>query len=209
MTLQEYHDPVAISARKRERNHLRYLKNKDRISAQNRRWEKKNPERCRAKRKRFYLRHREAILKKARQARQNSPEASRLACRKYAKSSKGIAQRKNYKKTLLCQIGNRLRNRIRSALRERDGRKAFKTQELIGCSIDFLRQHLESKFRPGMSWAIPGSFHIDHVKPIKEFDLTDPKQQKACFSYTNLQPLWATENLKKGERLWKDYSPAG
>lgn len=52
-----------------------------------------------------------------------------------------------------------------------------------------------------------GKIHIDHIKPCTSFDLADPEQQKACFHYTNLQPLWAVDNLKKGEK-WEEKKKA-
>ena len=52
-----------------------------------------------------------------------------------------------------------------------------------------------------MSWDKINLIHIDHIIPCSSFDLSDPKQQKICFHYTNLQPLWAVDNLKKGARL--------
>ena len=61
--------------------------------------------------------------------------------------------------------------------------------------------HLESLFVPGMTWDNQGEWHIDHVIPCAAFDLTDPAQQSECFHYTNLQPLWAVDNLKKAARL--------
>jgi hypothetical protein len=77
--------------------------------------------------------------------------------------------------------------------------KQSTTIELLGCSIEKLKQHLESKFKPGMSWSNYGKWHIDHIKPCARFDLSKPNEQKKCFHYTNLQPLWAEENLKKNK----------
>jgi len=57
--------------------------------------------------------------------------------------------------------------------------------------------HLESLFLPGMSWENRHLWHIDHVLPCAAFDLTNPKEQRRCFHYTNLQPLWALDNIKK------------
>jgi len=71
--------------------------------------------------------------------------------------------------------------------------------KLVGCSIDFLKQHLENKFKPGMSWKNYGKWHIDHIRPCASFDLRKPAEQKKCFHYSNLQPLWAKENLVKGK----------
>jgi hypothetical protein len=91
-----------------------------------------------------------------------------------------------------------LRARVRSAIHADCGRKAAKTMELIGCSIKQLRAHLEQQFNAGMSWGNYGDWHIDHIRPCASFDLTDPEQQRECFNYTNLQPLWAGDNMKKG-----------
>ena len=57
---------------------------------------------------------------------------------------------------------------------------------------------LEAKFKEGMTWENHGEWHIDHIKPCVSFNLLDENEQKKCFHYTNLQPLWASENLSKG-----------
>ena len=74
---------------------------------------------------------------------------------------------------------------------------------LLGCSIEHARKHLESQFREGMKWDNHGKYgwHIDHIIPCASFDLTDPEQQKKCFNYKNLQPLWWHENLSKGSKI--------
>jgi len=74
--------------------------------------------------------------------------------------------------------------------------------ELIGCSAEELVAHLEAQFTEGMTWENYGEWHVDHVRPCASFDLTDPAQQRQCFHHTNLQPLWAEENLTKGS-FWK------
>jgi hypothetical protein len=75
-------------------------------------------------------------------------------------------------------------------------------QSFLGCSISGLRVHLEKQFKPGMTWENHGyaGWHVDHIRPLASFDLRDPVQQKVCFHYTNLQPLWAPENIEKGSR---------
>jgi hypothetical protein len=99
-----------------------------------------------------------------------------------------------------------LRNRVNIAIKKQLGKKALKTIELLGCSIEECRQYLESQFQPGMNWDNHGVFgwHIDHIIPCSSFNLTDPEEQKKCFHYTNLQPLWAEENLKKRNFLTED-----
>jgi hypothetical protein len=94
------------------------------------------------------------------------------------------------------------RTRLLKALRG-VGVKAGVTLSLVGCSAAALRAHLESLWMEGMSWdnhTISG-WHIDHIRPLASFDLSDPEQQRVAFHYTNLRPLWATDNLRKGARL--------
>lgn len=91
-----------------------------------------------------------------------------------------------------------LKTRIYTILK---GKKRNMTRALIGCSPDELVAHIKSKFLPGMSWDNYGrnTWHIDHIRPCSSFNLLDPQQQKECFHYTNLQPLWAKDNLKKSD----------
>lgn len=106
------------------------------------------------------------------------------------------------KSNLNSFIKRKVKTRLKKALRGNS--KIGKTVELLGCTIPELRQYLESLFEPNMSWDNYGAWHIDHIRPCASFDLTDPEQQKLCFHYTNLQPLWAEDNLKKGKKLdWK------
>ena len=79
------------------------------------------------------------------------------------------------------------------------GKKAIKTMELLGCSIESFKKHIESQFTKGMTWDNYGykGWHIDHIVPCAAFDLTKPEEQKKCFHYTNLQPMWGTPNIKK------------
>ena len=102
---------------------------------------------------------------------------------------------------LRLYIGRVLRHRVGMALRGKA--RASKTKQLLGCSVDDLREHLEKKFTRGMHWGNYGAWHIDHIRPCASFDLTDPEQQKVCFHFSNLQPLWAAENVSKGAK-WKE-----
>ena len=81
--------------------------------------------------------------------------------------------------------------------------KADTTKKLIGCTTKKLKVHLEKQFTDGMSWDNYGKhgWHIDHIIPCASFDMLDPEQQKKCFHYTNLQPLWAKDNLQKGDKM--------
>jgi hypothetical protein len=89
--------------------------------------------------------------------------------------------------------------RIRGAITK--GWKSESTLKLLGCSLDFLKGHLQSQFTRGMNWnkVLSGKIHIDHIKPCSSFDLTKPNEQKICFHFSNLRPLWAADNLSKGD----------
>lgn len=100
-------------------------------------------------------------------------------------------------------IRNSMRGRVRSAVLRNGARKSATTFELIGCTAKELRSHLESLWQPGMSWENYGNggWHIDHILPCASFDLIKPEEQRKCFHYTNLQPLWWRENCVKSSRL--------
>lgn len=102
-----------------------------------------------------------------------------------------------YSNDINYRILHNLRIRISLALRGKT--KASKTKILLGCTIEFLKQHLQSKFKEDMSWNNYGrqGWVVDHILPCISFDMADPEQQKACFHYTNLQPLWDHENCVK------------
>lgn len=109
------------------------------------------------------------------------------------------AKRKERMKDPRKKIEVTLRVRVWDALKRHRTEKAFKTIELLGCTIDELKAHLERQFTDDMSWdnySLKG-WHIDHIKPCNTFDLTDPDQQKICFHYTNLRPLWSADNLAR------------
>ena len=121
------------------------------------------------------------------------------------KTNKRIYMRKYHryrnKYDMKFRITNTLRSRVRAAIKNKGGVKSFKTMKLIGCSINKCIKHLEKQFKDNMSWSNYGKWHIDHKIPCVSFDLSKISEQKECFNYKNLQPLWAIDNLKKHEDL--------
>ena len=100
-------------------------------------------------------------------------------------------------------IGFRILQRLRKRMWDAtSGRvKSARTAELVGCSHDVLVSHIENQFTDGMTWENYGKWHLDHIIPCASFDLSKPKEQKKCFHYTNLQPLWAVDNIRKSDKL--------
>lgn len=101
----------------------------------------------------------------------------------------------------------KLRARVRQAIKASGASKSGRTEELVGCSIEFLRQHIERQFKGKMSWDNPDSFHIDHIVPVSSFDLTDIQQQRVAFNWQNMRPLSPKKNLSKGAKLTEPQLP--
>lgn len=99
------------------------------------------------------------------------------------------------------RIRRTLTGRLRSAVKMHGAKKSSSVVALIGCSIQELVTILENKFKPGMTWGNYGSWHIDHIFPCSRFDLTQIEEQKKCFHHSNLQPLWAVENIVKSNKV--------
>lgn len=116
-----------------------------------------------------------------------------------AVKSKSIKyQELKIKRKLNRKILSRLRGRIRTAT---SGKKSARTEKLVGCKIEFLMGYLEAKFNKNMSWDNYGEWHIDHIIPCSKFDLSTFENQCKCFHYSNLQPLWAKDNLSKNDSI--------
>lgn len=125
------------------------------------------------------------------------------SCRNtYYNSIKKANHNERYNNDINYRLASNLRSRFKGALKKYleikyTGRDIF---SLCSCSIEELIKHLENQFTNNMSWVNYGKWHIDHIKPICEFDLRDEKQIKKCFHYSNLQPLWAEDNYKKSKK---------
>ena len=93
--------------------------------------------------------------------------------------------------------------RRRQSLALKGKRKAATTMNLLGCTADQAREHIEAQFTDGMSWSKIGrrGIHIDHIIPLSSFDLNDPEQQRQAMHFSNLQPLWFRANLRKSDKL--------
>ena len=118
-------------------------------------------------------------------------------------SIRAKTKRKNNLQTRLVRA---CRKRLWDAFKKRGLSKSRDdhTMDLVGCSGSELEEYLVAKFKPGMTCDNYGKWHIDHIKPLSLFNLNDPEQLRMACHYTNLQPLWAEENLSKGARYSGD-----
>ena len=103
----------------------------------------------------------------------------------------------NFRLSILC------RNRLWCAVRADSAVKSDTTRNLVGCTTEELKHHIQNQFTDGMTWdkLINGEIHLDHILPCISFNLLDDAEQRKCFHYTNLQPLWAADNLKKRDKI--------
>jgi 23S rRNA maturation mini-RNase III len=110
--------------------------------------------------------------------------------RQHIRNAQDVERRKNDPQfRILCAT----RGRIGQLLKQN---KTNRTTELLGCSLEIFKSHLESQFKPEMNWDNYGEiWEVDHIKPCSSFDLTDIEQQKQCFHYTNTQPLFKTTEI--------------
>ncbi len=98
-----------------------------------------------------------------------------------------------------AKLGNRIRAYVGNVLKKRCGFKEESFHELVGCSTDALKAHLEAQFQPGMTWDnwTVNGWHIDHVRPLASFDLSNKAQRLEAFHFLNLKPEWADVNRSK------------
>ena len=189
-----------------------YLENRERLLEQFKEYYLKNKERFKERKREWHLKNREKRLKQM--AEYNLKNKGRLKEQKREWYLKNIEHKKEYYlknyKHILNHMNNRYRtdinfrlkvlcrNRVRLALKGLD--KSASTMKLIGCTPDELRRHIESLFEPWMTWENQGKggWDIDHIEACFHFNLTDPEQQRACFNWSNLQPMEHIANIKKG-----------
>ena len=96
------------------------------------------------------------------------------------------------------RITSCLRARFKRALKKNS--RSDSILQLLGCSVEELKKHLESQFTVGMTWDNYGKWEIDHIRPCASFDFTKLEEQHKCFNYNNLQPLWSIENRRKSDK---------
>lgn len=216
--------------RKREYNRQYYQANKERFREHGRAHLRRHRERVnalarsrydeerKAKRHRYYQENRERLLKQKQDYyARKKPEiqayrksiAKRMSeanSRWHRENRDRIRERKRLesrrrRERPAARIAASVRRRLSRLLKGQ--RRPARSEELVGCSFMELRKHLERQFRKRMSWENYGSrgWHIDHIIPCSAFDLSREEELRRCFHFTNLRPLWARENLRKGSKV--------
>ena len=180
--------------------------NSEKVSAYYKAYQKDKRKELKEYRKQYYLANRETLINKSKERYHSDLEKSKLNRSNWRARNKDYTKRhsREYKRKRRLndvdfKITEVLRSRLNSAVKGKI--KSGSSISNLGCSIEELRQHLENQFQPGMSWENYGNWHIDHIVPLSFFDLTEEMQLKDACYFTNLQPLWAEDNLRKGAKL--------
>lgn len=156
-------------------------------------WRLANPEKARESRKRATKKYQEKnkdILREKRRLRDAANPEKRRAYRKAYHNKNKSDPYYRLKYNLRCRLSLAITRNYKSGSAVRD----------LGCSIEELHAHLSAKFVPGMSWGNYGKWHIDHIQPLSSFDLNDRTQLLQAVHFSNLQPLWAEDNMRKGAK---------
>ncbi len=186
----------------------KFLKNKEKILQQCKGYRELNKNRISERNKIRRLENNEEINRQQRIRYSKNPKAQlessqRWVSKNREKNRKHKAEynRKKRRNNIQFKLAERLRGRLRSAIKY--GIKVGSGVRDLGCNLDEFKQYIESKFQFGMAWDNHGSYgwHLDHIKPLKDFDLTDRKQLLKACHYTNIQPLWWQDNLSKNRRI--------
>jgi len=143
---------------------------------------------------------------KKRRAKLGPDECRRRSRINYVKNKEHIRRRikERFETEPAYKMAKCLRDRLYHAIRKVKTQKYSHTKELLGCDFDEFKKYIETLWKPGMTWDNHGhgrdKWTIDHIIPCAAFDLSKKEDQEKCFHYTNLQPLWYSENAEKNSR---------
>lgn len=154
-----------------------------------------------------YLENKEKVKSQVKEYDKNNKDNLNNRLKRYHNTNKGIFWRREYHRkyinekynnNTLFRLSRLIRTRTRDFLKNRKLTKKYKMSEYLGCDLGELKMHLEKQFTEGMSWENQGKWHIDHIIPLSSAQ-TEEDMYKLCH-YTNLQPLWARDNISKGAK---------
>lgn len=204
LTPNDWRNITDPKLRKKMRDKVYYINNKDKIKNQVKSYRELNSDKVKENKKNYYNKNKVKIIKKSKDYYKNNKEKKKEYDRVYQKNNK--KKRNNYlklrrKNDIQYKLTTSLRSRLYNTLKQ--NQKVGSAVKDLGCTVDELISYLESKFQSGMTWDNwnKNGWHIDHIKPLTSFDLTDRKQMLEACHYTNLQPLWAKDNLIKRNKI--------
>ena len=168
-------------------------------------YRKKNPEKIKNQFREYYLKHKKNINSKNKTWREKNEVYKNEQKKIWNKNNREHIRKYNvekYHNDILYNLKFKCRNRILQFLKTKNMIKNSKTYDILGCTPQELKEHLEKQFVEGMTWENRGEWHIDHIIPLSS--AKDEDEVYRLCHFTNLQPLWALDNLKKSNKLIKN-----
>lgn len=184
-----------------EHNYEYRKANREKLAEYKRKQYKADPAKYAERGRKYREANPEKVAEYGRKWREANPDYSReyySANREKVAKYKRKYERNRRDEDIQYRLAHNLRRRLRYAIK--GNVKAGSAVRDLGCSIEELKAYLESLFKPEMTWNNYGEWHIDHIEPLLSFDLTDREQLLEACHYTNLQPLWAKDNLRKNNK---------
>lgn len=182
---QRIRDPEAVRAKERSR----YGESKRAAVAA---WRAANPDKVKEIGRRHYQRHREGKIAKAVAYAKTRPDQTKATARRL------------HERRQANDPGYRLNRSIKAAMNIslKGGKSGRRWTDLIGYDLDALRRHLERQFVKGMTWDNYGDWHVDHIVPLSSHEIDGPESDgfRSAWALTNLRPMWAEENIRKGAK---------
>jgi hypothetical protein len=165
-----------------------------------REWKKKNPptEEQKEKARKYALERLEKYPEKKMKMRVQTREWLQKN-KERVRETRNNWENHNYKNNPLHNMRRTVAIRTRFYLKKKGLVKSQTTEDMLGCNYEELKRHIESLFLDGMSWENRNEWHVDHIIPLASADTVEDVIKLS--HYTNLQPLWAIDNLKKGSKL--------
>lgn len=168
-------------------------------------WVNRNPVLAKEAKDRWLIENKDRAKVLAKEARTRNPEAYKAIAKRAAqkhrvkRNKRSATRQKERRKTdYMFAMRCRVRARLTTAFRNRRIRKGTRTEIMIGCDWQTLADFIQSQFSRGMSWANRSLWHIDHIIPLAS--ASNEEELRRLCHYTNLRPLWGTENLSKGSK---------
>jgi hypothetical protein len=180
-----------------------YKANKDKSRERLRAWRSINRDRENANRRALYSTNPD----KRRNTNLSWKEKNLEHCKKYALKKHHYYYKNNPEYRIALLLRSRLRAAIKKYRKDVYSKPGSAVKDL-GCSVQEFISYLSEKFQPGMTMENIGEWHLDHVRPLASFNLLDTDQFKQACHFSNYQPLWALDNLKKGAKFFPPINEA-
>lgn len=182
-----------------------YLRKREHFLQKSKEYREANPEKVADAKRRIYLRNPNAVKAKVSKWVSENPERAKATKKRYSdklSSKKRVLEWQRIRRTdPLVALETNLRSIVRFAFKREGYKKPGKAERILGAPWVAVKTHIETQFRDGMTWENRGmrGWHVDHIIPLASAN-TQEELLRLCH-YTNLQPLWGHENMKKSSRL--------